>query len=132
MTTLSTALQTATTGSRELDAIIAREWLGWTVTQEDIGPSHTPRMQDYWWSVNGDMEGNDPPPWSTDLTACVVLVQEKLPGERWYLEGQTQSYYAKIAGGKWVSAPTPCLALLRAADVALRDAYSVFTPDYEI
>lgn len=133
MTTLSTALQTATTGSIELDAMIAREWLGWTVTQEDIGPSHTPRMQDYWWSVNGDMEGNDPLPWSTDLTACVALVQEKLPGWKWGVHGAAKEFEAYCirmpsASGPAVigrlykeNAPIPCLALLRALDAALRE-----------
>lgn len=121
--TLSTALETATTGSRELDALIAMEWgmLPELAFQPCAGSMIDPAC----WGT-GAYTSWTAPPWSTDLTACVALVQEKLLGCKIQLFIDTRITGAFVFSkwsGKWftsISIDTR-LALLRAANAALRE-----------
>lgn len=76
-------LHTATEGSRELDAEIARA-LGWV---------HEPSHRWCKWKLSGATEWRmGPDDWSTSLDAAVALVEEMLPGS--YV-GLQQNYTGK-------------------------------------
>ena len=112
-------LRTSQAGSREFDAEIAQA-LGWTSIEENIGPSHTPRVMISWF-VGDECQGYYPPAWSTDLSSAVALVENLLPGWEWCLFREADGSYGaqifKAAGNTGLNehtAPTAPLALLRA------------------
>ena len=110
MTNLKSLLSSATVGSREIDAAVAR-WLGWTPHDPD---------NDCWNDERGrhhDLLFD----WSTSLDAAVALVQEKRPNHEWsiWCHREAGDYRAEVCPCREFkkynhSAPTAPLAILLA------------------
>lgn len=116
-------VEKATTGSRELDAEIARalglipEGPGWTESSPGIWHKNL-----RWGRVNAEFDGvYSPPSFTTSIDAALALVEAKLPGwsygvamrgDKLRREGcDDERAYAWLKNGEQAEADAPTLAL---------------------